>query len=56
MKPNEFVTSDLHLGHSAIIEYEERPFASVEEMDEQIVQAWNAKIPEGSVVYLLGDV
>lgn len=51
----KFYTSDLHLGHKKIIEYENRPFASVDEMDEVLVSKWNAKVKKGDEVYILGD-
>lgn len=50
-----FFTSDLHLGHKAVIEYSKRPFASVEEMDEALVERWNATVRHGDRVYCLGD-
>lgn len=56
MKPGDFVTSDTHFGHKAVIRYMERPFSSVEEMDEELIRRWNAKVPpKGATVYHLGD-
>jgi calcineurin-like phosphoesterase family protein len=55
MTPEDFVTSDTHFGHTNIIKYCNRPFASVEEMDHELVTRWNNKVPKGSTVYHLGD-
>jgi calcineurin-like phosphoesterase family protein len=50
-----FVISDTHFGHERILGY--RPeFSTVEEMDEKIVENWNAVVREGDTVYHLGDV
>lgn len=49
-------TSDLHLGHRRIIELSYRPFASVEEMNRQLVDRWNDRVQPEDVVYVLGDV
>lgn len=56
MKENEFVTSDHHWGHANIIKYSNRPFKHVDEMNEVLIDAWNAKVPKGSIVYHLGDL
>lgn len=51
-----FVVSDTHFGHENIIGYCQRPFASVEEMDEAMVSRWNAVVRPQDHVYHLGDV
>lgn len=51
----KFYTSDLHFGHRKIMEYENRPFSSVEEMDECLISNWNAKVAKGDSVYIVGD-
>src|SRR5690606_24946302 len=43
------------LGHARVIEYSKRPFANVNEMNEAIVQRWNAVVAPGDFVYHLGD-
>ena len=49
-------TSDLHFWHKNICKYCNRPYQSVEEMNEQIVKNWNSFIKEDDVVFLLGDI
>jgi calcineurin-like phosphoesterase family protein len=49
-------TSDHHWGHANIIRFSNRPFASVEEMDEALVERWNGVVQTGDTVYHLGDM
>lgn len=58
-----FLISDTHFGHEktcTVFTREDgskmRPFASVEEMDETMVQRWNDRVRPNDKVYHLGDV
>lgn len=50
-----FYTSDLHLGSSNIIGYENRPWKTVEEMDAGLIDRWNEIVTDYDTVYVLGD-
>ena len=52
-----FLTSDTHFNHLNILAYEpkSRPFASVEEMNEAIIERWNSVVSPEDEVYHLGD-
>ncbi len=50
-----FFTSDLHFGHENVLKFDNRPFASVDEMDEELIRRWNNKVEKGDLVYVLGD-
>ena len=51
---NKYFTSDLHLDHEAAIRYNDRPFKSVLEMQDAIIQQLE-NLPKGSILYVLGD-
>lgn len=51
-----FFTADEHLGHANIIKYCKRPFSSLEEMTEIIVERHNKKVPRGGRVVHVGDM
>lgn len=49
-------TADLHVGHARIIELAYRPFGSVDEMNEQLIENWNMVVAPDDEVIVLGDV
>ena len=52
---NYFITSDPHYGHLRIIEYCNRPFKSLDDMNTQLINRWNSRVKDDDVVYILGD-
>ncbi len=51
-----WLISDTHFDHTNIIRYCNRPFGSVEEMNETIRRNWNDTIAPDDLVYFLGDL
>ena len=51
-----FFIADTHFGDDSIRRYENRPFATVEEMDGTIIKNWNETVSDEDTVYLVGDV
>jgi len=51
-----YFTADLHFGHSGIISMRSRPFADKNEMNEVLVQNYNAVVHKNDICYILGDV
>ncbi len=56
---NTFFIGDTHFGHKGIITFEAtkpfRPFATIEEHDEELVRRWNNVVRKGDLVWHLGD-
>ena len=50
-----FFTSDHHFGHGGALGLYRRPFASVTEMDAQMIDRWNAVVGPADEVWHLGD-
>jgi calcineurin-like phosphoesterase family protein len=49
-------TSDTHFYHKNICKYCNRPFESVEDMNQGIIDNWNSVVKEGDTVFHLGDM
>lgn len=54
-KTNIWFTSDTHFYHKNIIKYCYRPFNSVEEMNQSLIDNWNNVVKENDIVFHLGD-
>ena len=57
MPPEIFFTADTHFDHSRIIlpTYADRPYSSIEDMNEAFIENWNAVVKRGDFVFHLGD-
>lgn len=50
-----FVISDTHFNHENVIRYSNRPYSSVEEMNEFLIANWNDVVGSDDVIICLGD-
>lgn len=55
---NTFFISDTHFGHENILKFEPfyRPFDTIQEHDQALIDNWNKVVKKGDIVYHLGDV
>lgn len=52
---NVFFISDIHFNHKNIIQYDNRPFDNIIQMNDIVIQNWNKKITNNDIVFFLGD-
>ena len=50
-----WLTSDPHFWHLNVIRYCNRPYTTVEEMNEKLILNWNKVVGPDDIVYVLGD-
>ena len=51
-----YYTADTHFGHENIIKLCNRPFASIEDMNDALIDNWNKKVGGNDTVYIIGDM
>lgn len=51
-----FFTSDLHFGHANIIKFCNRPFLSVDHMNQELIKNINSTVGLDDTLYILGDL
>ena len=52
----KFYISDLHFSHKNILSFDNRPFFTISEMNEAIINNWNSVVSSNDEVYILGDM
>jgi len=50
-----FVTSDLHLNHDNILDYCNRPFSDIDEMNSTLIDNWNRVVNYDDTIFHIGD-
>lgn len=51
----DFFTADTHFWHTNVIRYSDRPWKTVEEMNEGLIKLWNTRVGKSDRVFVLGD-
>ena len=51
-----FFTADTHFDHANIIRLCNRPYETIEQMNEDMIEKWNRKITGNDTVYIMGDM
>lgn len=55
MSGNIWFTADTHFGHANIIRHANRPFKTVDEMDDAMIASINTLVHQSDILYHLGD-
>lgn len=51
-----YFIADTHFGHANVLKLCNRPFETVDEMNETIIKNWNERVRGNDTVYILGDM
>ena len=51
---SNFYIADWHYNHKNCLAFDNRPFTSIEQMNEALVERWNSVVKPGDTVYVLG--
>lgn len=53
---SSYYSSDWHIDHKKVLEFAERPYSSIEEMNEQLLENMFAPLHKGDNMFFLGDL
>lgn len=51
-----YFIADLHFGHKNCLSYDARPFTTIEEHDQALINNWNSVVCIDDDVWILGDI
>ena len=51
-----YYIADLHFSHQNIIQFDKRPYQTIEQMNNDLINRWNDVITDRDDVYVLGDM
>ena len=51
-----FFTADTHFGHANVLQLCDRPFETIEQMNETFINNWNKRVTGSDNVYVIGDM
>ena len=55
-KMKKFYIADMHFSHYNIIAFDNRPYNSIREMNQYLINNWNNVVSNEDIVYVLGDM
>ncbi len=50
-----YFISDTHFGHRNVLKLCNRPFETIEEMNETIIANWNSRVSGNDTVFIVGN-
>lgn len=51
-----YYIADLHFSHQNIIQFDKRPYQTIEQMNNDLIKRWNDVVTDRDDVYVLGDM
>lgn len=51
-----YFTSDLHLGHTSVLGFQNRPFENIDDMNRALIHNFNSVVKPSDTLYILGDI
>ena len=51
-----YYIADLHFSHKNIVRFDNRPYDTIEQMNNDLIKRWNDVVTDRDDVYVLGDM